>query len=437
MVEPKLKIKVKQEIKTLKVSSIKPWKENPRGISDEALAGLRSSLVRYGLLEFLVVNSRNMQLISGHQRLLVLIEDGAEDVPCVMVDLDDMAQQALAVTLNNQQIAGHFTAALLPILEDLRNNMPTEYLDLRLEQLHEEMEQLQIEDSGKTMPDDLPAPPALAITKLGDLWILGDHRLLCGDSTKPEDVTRIMDGKIADLLATDPPYCIDYTGADRPGGGKDWSETFREFEIKDAFQFWFDFMAEGLKVTKQDAAIYFWYASRRYSDVEKVFRAHSLLVHQQIVWVKPCINLTYSIYPWRHEPCFFGWRQGSKPFFRPARKNIGTVWALDFLRSSDPASPENYSDVWELNYEGKSRPTLGMHPTVKPVECFAIPMRVHTKPGDICLEPFCGSGSQVIAAEILKRRCFAIEQEPLFCDVAVRRWEEFTGRRAQKEEVRG
>jgi DNA modification methylase len=161
-----------------------------------------------------------------------------------------------------------------------------------------------------------------------------------------------------------------------------------------------------------------------------VYKELNLLTHQFIIWVKTATVLTFSIYPWRHEPCLFGWKKGKKPFFRPNRKNIGTVWKIDFLRSLDPATPEYYTDIWEVDWNGKGRPPGGMHPTVKPVEVFSIPIRVHTKPGDICYEPFCGSGSQIIAAEKLNRRCFAMEKEPVFVDVAVKRWEEFTGKKA-------
>ncbi len=164
--------------------------------------------------------------------------------------------------------------------------------------------------------------------------------------------------------------------------------------------------------------------------IREIFETLGLIIHQHIIWVKPCTIMTYSIYPWRHEPCIFGWRKGNKPFFRPHRKKIGSVWIMGLLRDGDPESPEYYSDLWELDWEGKKRNNGLDHPTIKPTEIFAIPMRVHTKAGDICYEPFSGSGSQVIAAERLNRRCFAMELEPVFCDVAVRRWEEFTGRKA-------
>lgn len=424
------KINGEPEIMKFPISGLAPWENNPREISPEALKGLRDSLEKFGYVDLIVVNKRNRQVISGHQRLRVLKEDGAEDVLCLAVDMDDIAQKALAVTLNNQQITGYFTKALVPILEDLRQRMPTDYLNLRLAELRDGLDQFEVEKTGKTLPDDIPSPPKKAVTRPGDLWILGDHRLLCGDSTRDEDVSRLMDGEKASLFATDPPYCVDYTGADRPTGGKDWSDVYHEIDIPDAKDFMRKFYTVGLKHIKEHTALYLWHASKRKALVEEVCDELGILIHQQIIWVKPCAVLTFSFYSWRHEPCLLMWIKGQKPPYKPKDKSIGSVWTINFLRSGDPSDPSYYTDIWELDWEGKKRNSGQEHPTVKPTEIFAIPMRVHTSVGDICYEPFCGSGSQIIAGERLNRRVFAMEIEPVFCDVAVRRWEEFTGKKA-------
>jgi len=225
---------------------------------------------------------------------------------------------------------------------------------------------------------------------------------------------------------------VNYTGDDRPKAGKNWSELYHEIPIKDAEKFYKTFLNIGLRFSQKNVPVYVWHASNRYQELRDACKSIKIIDHQQIIWVKPCILLTYSVYPWRHEPCLFGWPQGNKPHFTAAaNKSGGTIWDISFLRSGDPASPEYYSDVWEIDYEGKGRPPAGMHPTVKPTEIFAIPMRVHTDPGDVCYEPFSGSGSQIIAAERVRRRCYAIEIEPVFCDVAVKRWEDFTGKKAR------
>jgi len=426
-------INLKPEIKSLLLKDILPDEKHARNITDEALDGLRKSLETFGYVDLIIINKRNMRIVAGHQRFKVLTENNVKRVPCVIVDVDDMMQQAMSVSLNNQQIAGYFTAALIPVLEQLRQSMPDEYIDLRLQELREELNALEAESlgAGKTLPDDIPPVPKKAVTKKGDLWVLRKHRLLCGNSRDEQDVARLMDGEKARLLATDPPYMVDYTGLNRPNEGKDWTGIYHEIEIKDADAFMRDFLSLGLKYSHKSVPIYIWHADRRVQMIEEIIKELDILWHQTIVWVKPAIVMTFAVYPWRHEPCLFGWRKGSKPFFRVSQKKIGSVWVVGLMRSGDPESPEYYSDIWELDWQGKQRPPDIGHPTVKPTEIFAIPMRVHTRPGDICYEPFSGSGSQIIAAERLNRRCFAMELEPVFVDVAVRRWEEFTGNKAE------
>ena len=425
-------INTKPEISEVKLADLKPAPYNPREISEEAIAGLRHSLEKFGLVDLLVVNKRNMHIISGHQRYKILTSENVETVTAIMVDLDDIAEKAMNVTLNSQEIAGYWTSAITPLLEQLRRDMADDYIELRMKELREGLSEFESENmgAGKTLPDDIPEPPKDPITRPGDLWILGDHRLLCGDSTNPDDVARLMDGHKANLFATDPPYCVDYTGKDRPNGGKDWSGVYHETEIKDAVDFHRKFYTVALKHIQPNTAMYLWHASKRRHEIQQVCDELDILVHQQIIWVKPCTILTYSFYSWRHEPCLLMWVRGSKPPYKPKDKSLGTVWRVDFLKSGDPASPDYYTDVWELDWEGKKRNPGIDHPTVKPTEVFAIPMRVHTTVGDICYEPFSGSGSQIIAGERVNRRVFAMEMEPVFCDVAVKRWEDFTGRKA-------
>jgi DNA modification methylase len=435
-------LSIKPDIRRLSVSDIKPDPRNPRKISEDAMSGLTKSLERFGLVDLIVVNSKNMQVVSGHQRLKVVKKSGEKHVYCLMVDLDASEQKALAVTMNNPAIMGEFTQGIIDILDEIRSEDADAYLELRMKELREQVNDLEVEKIGKTQEDDIPEAPEKSLTKKGDIWILGDedtgHRLMCGSSRSREDIKSLMGGGVAKLFASDPPYLVDYTGAARPNGGKDWSEKFKEIDILDPTEFMRDYLTLGLEVCVENVAIYQWFAFKKYSMIEKVWLELGLLVHQQIVWVKPCSVLSFAIYPWKHEPCLFGWKQGNKAKFRVGQKSIGTTWELGLVRSGDPEDPEHYSDIWHLDWEGKKRgSTVADHPTVKPVECFAVPMRVHTDPGDICFEPFCGSGSQIIAAEKLGRRCFAMELETHFCDVAVKRWEEYTGQKATRIPAKG
>lgn len=233
------KINIKPEICDINMADLKPAPYNPRDISNDALSGLRHSLEKFGYVDLLVVNKRNMRIISGHQRYKILQTDGVETVTAILVDVDEIQEQAMNVTLNSPEITGQWTAALIPLLERLRNEASEDYINLRLKNLRDSVGDMGVESlgDGKTLPDDIPQPPENTITKKGDLWILGNHRLLCGDSTSDEDVARLMDGHKASLFATDPPYCVDYTGADRPNGGRDWSNVYHEIDIPDAVEF--------------------------------------------------------------------------------------------------------------------------------------------------------------------------------------------------------
>lgn len=428
-------------IKKIKLSLLKPAKYNPRMISEEALSGLTASVKKFGCVEPIVVNARGgaNTVIGGHQRLKVLqgMYSKNHECFCVMVDLNRTDEKALNLSLNNPKIQGEFIDSLVRHIEQLRAELSEEdYINLRIEELRDELPEPD-EKIGKIRDDDIPEPPKTTITKPGDIWLLGEHRLMCGDSTKEKDIKLLMDGKKADLFATDPPYCVDYTGKDRPHGcGKDWSGVFHETDIPDATVFIRSFYEVGLKFIKPNTALYLWHAEKRKAEIQKVCGELKILIHQQIIWVKPCMVLSFTIYPWRHEPCLLMWQQGHKPPYRTKERTPGSVWPVGYVKTGDPSTPEYYTDVWELDWDGKKRPVGFDHPTSKPVEVFAIPMRVHTRPGDVCYEPFSGSGSQIIAAEKLGRKCYAMELEPFFVDVAVKRWEVWTGRKAKKGKVK-
>lgn len=271
---------------------------------------------------------------------------------------------------------------------------------------------------GHTDPDDVPAVRKTRI-KPGDLFALGHHRLLCGDSTDADQVARLMDGQRALLFATDPPYLVDYDGqnhpqkwGDSPTKNKNWSGTYREWDAStQGVEFYEHFVKVAIEVAIDPrAAWYCWHASRRQAMLEQVWEKAGAFVHQQLIWVKTRPVLTRSVYLWQHEPCFFGWTKSKKPFVRKGFEDghPTTVWAI-------PSSEVESKD----------------HPTSKPTRCFTLPMQLHTQPGDVCFEPFSGSGSQIIAAEQTQRRCFALEIEPVFIQVAIDRWEAFTGQKAQ------
>lgn len=261
-----------------------------------------------------------------------------------------------------------------------------------------------------TAPIIIPEPPRNPVSRTGDLWLLGDHRLLCGDATSHDDVRRLMNGERAILFATDPPYLVDYDGTNHPTQNKDWSHSYgvtwddssQGPELYDRF-----IAAAVAEAIAEDAAWYCWHASRRQAMLEDCWTRAGAFVHQQIIWVKQRGVLTRSHYLWKHEPCFMGWRRPNRP---------------------PKVADETLPSTWEMpSFTKDERPD---HPTPKPLDAFGIPMRQHVARGGLCYEPFCGSGSQIMAGEENGRRVYAMEISPAYVDVAIERWQLETGRDA-------
>lgn len=423
------------QIQQMAVKDLVPAPYNPREITQEALSGLRHSVERFGCVEPIIWNKRTGNIVGGHQRLKVLQQMGEAETQVVVVDLDVAEEMALNVALNNPAIAGDFTPDLHKILAELKEIMPDTYDELLFDDLADMTSKLLAElapDIGLIDPDDIPESPEEPVTQHGDLYVLGRHRLVCGDSRDPAVLMRLMDGKVASLFATDPPYGISYDGVNHPqnlrdkergrtpgGQNRNWSADYQDLDAWDHFKdrstfekFLIDVFKTALPHLADNAAWYTWHASATVESFKKAWKEAGVRYHQTVVWIKPCFVLGFSAWNWQYEPCLLGWRKGNKP-------------AMNIV-------PDEFSNVWTCDWEGASRCTDGVHPTQKPTRVFELPMMKHTRPGDICLETFAGSGSQVIAAERLDRRCFAVELNPRFVDVAVLRWEQFTGNIAER-----
>lgn len=269
--------------------------------------------------------------------------------------------------------------------------------------------------------------------KTGGLWQLGDHRLGCGDSSDKGFVEELIDGAEGVLMHTDPPYMVDYGGNDRPGGSKEWAELYQESDIADKPQFLLNVFNAWMPWLRLNAAWIVWHAVKNQAMFEQVLNTLGVIVHQQIIWSKPVAVISYSKYYYRHEPAFFGWVEGHVPYMRDnffAGKN-STVWEawFDGGRGLDEvlAFVEEGGTLWAVDFAGKKRPSKNMHPTEKPIELFARAMRNHTRAGEVCFEPFSGSGSQILAGEKAGRRVIACDVQPAFVAVTLQRWVEATG----------
>lgn len=402
-------------VRTVKLSELHADPANARKHDDRNLNAISDSLKSFGQVEPLVVQKSSGKVIGGNGRLEVLRRSGATECAVVEVDVDDTKAAALAIALNRTaELAAWDDETLARLLESLPEDMFAA-TGFNSDDLGELLDKLAPEHATE---DVVPEPRGEAVSRAGDLWLMGDHRLLCGSSTEPDQVRRLMNGQRAALFATDPPYLVSYDGTNHPnskkdwhqGRNKDWSKTYgTTWDEADGDPALYEkFVAVAMaEAIKPDAAWYCWHASKRQAMLEAVWEKAGAFVHQQIIWVKTRPVLTRSWYLWQHEPCFMGWVRPNKP----------------------PRHSEDMGySVWPIDSPGLARDNG--HPTSKPVEIFAIPMRQHTKHGEVCYEPFSGSGSQLIAAEQLKRRCYGVEIEGVYVDVAVRRWQTFTGLQA-------
>lgn len=373
---------------------------------------LEASVSEHGWVDAPLWNRKTRHLIDGHARVELALATGEALIPVKVVEMPLAQERRL---LRSFDVIGAMALvddeALASLIESID--------DAALEQLLGEVSEPANGLLPEADPDALPERVETRC-KAGELWQLGEHRLLCGDATKREDVERLMGGKRASLMATDPPYAVGYDGTnhpeprdarhpmagDQPSRNKDWSGLYQEAEGDGVLERAFMEVALGVALL-ESAALYQWHADRRMDAVMAVWRSLGLNVHQLVYWVKPPV-LTFSHFMGCIEPCIYGWREGHSPELKP---------------------PRDARQVWEMGRD--VLPGLRtIHPTQKPVELFARPIEWHTRPSEICFEPFCGSGTQIIAAEQLGRACYALEISPEFCDVIIQRWSDATGKEA-------
>ena len=391
------------DIQKIAVDKLNPAKYNPRKDlkkGDPEYEKLKRSIETFGYVEPVIWNKKTGHIVGGHQRFKILKEQGAAEVDCVVVDMDEAEEKALNVALN--KVSGDWDMPkLAELLEDLDKSMfdvsLTGFDVAEIEDLFSKVHDKDVNDDG------FDADKALEnidnpISKTGDIWLLGKHRLICGDSTKLSDVEKLMDGKKANLCVTDPPYNVNYSA------GKENERVIKNDHMEDSK--FYDFLLAAYKnviaVLDDGAGAYIFHADTEGLNFRKAFKDAGFHLANVCIWVKQSLVLGRSDYQWQHEPVLYGWKPTGKHRWYADRKQT-TVWNFD-------------------------RPTKSPdHPTMKPVPLMAYPIQNSSMTNCIIYEPFAGSGSTLIACEQTGRICYAVELDEKYCDVIVKRYIEAEG----------
>jgi len=380
------------------LAALIPFAKNARTHSDAQVAQIAASMREFGWTNPILVDGEN-GIIAGHGRLLAARKLGMDTVPVIELrGLSEAQRRALVIADNKLALnAGWDTQLLSPELADLAELG----FDLSLTGFDElEIAALAKGTAGLTDPDDVPETPALAVTIPGDLWLLGKHRLICGDSTNAADVKRVLDGVSPHLLVSDPPFGVRYDPQWRTRLGVPAESLATGKVLNDDRSDW----REAWALFPGDV-MYVWHAALHSASVVASLEAAGFSIRAQIIWDKTRLVIGRGDYHWQHEPAWYAVRNGAKGHWSGDRKQT-TVWAIPHRKSETG------------------------HGTQKPVECMRRPIENNSSPGQAVYEPFCGSGTTIIAAEMTGRACHAIELNPAYVDVAVMRWQEFTGKEA-------
>lgn len=428
------------QITMVPIDDLAPYENNTRAHNDEDVAQIARSIERYGFNDPIGIWSDQNVIVEGHGRLMAARSLGMTEVPCVRLDhLTDEQRREYGIMHNKTAELSEWDFEALE--RELHNIDLSEFglsfsPDEQIEDTEEELLAAVQEDTVPEPPNNDPekGPVKQPTSKRGQIWQLGEHRLMCGDSTEQQDVDALMDGVTADAVITDPPYNVAIENAQGMRLQNDSMEEQAFFEfLRAAF-------TQLTRHLKPGGAFYVWHASRTASIFEAALAENALEIRQQLIWVKNALVLGRQDYQWRHEPCWYGWKDGAAHWFTPDRTQTTVIEdQADFGKMSKAELVEFCEQLFHSDeglptttiYENKPIADTD-HPTMKPVRLIARQIRNSTRPHESVLDLFGGSGTTMIAAEQLGRKAYLMELDPRFCDVIIERWETFTGKKAQR-----
>ena len=389
------------EIKMLKLAELVPYEKNPRK-NDEAVKYVQASIKEFGFKVPIVIDKDNV-IVAGHTRYKAAKKLKMDEVPCIIAD-DLSEEQIKAFRLADNKVSEQAVWDFDLLSGELDGIVDIDMTDFGFADIVTEEEDAE-EDEYEV---ELPVEPR---SKLGDVYQLGRHRLMCGDSTLIDDVLKLMGDAKADLLLTDPPYNVEIVGGSHAISAEERKKQGKltiqndKMEAEDFREFLTLCFSNAYTVMKSGACFYVWYASREVVNFQESLEAAQLPVKQELIWNKSSLVMGRQDYQWKHEPCLYGWKEGA-----------GHLWASDRKQTT------------VINMEKPTRNNL--HPTMKPVPLFDYQIKNNTKGGDIVLDLFGGSGTTIMACEQNGRNAYTMEFDPRYVDVIIDRWEQFTGEKA-------
>lgn len=392
-----------KEMQLVPIEKLIPYINNARTHSPEQIKKLRASLREFGFINPVIID-RDFGVIAGHGRIIAAKEENIKEVPCVFADhLTEAQKKAYIIADNRMAMDAGWDEELLRVeIEALQ----AEAFDLSLTGFDEKELADLFNDDSDAEDDDFDVDEELkepAITKVGDVWTLGRHRLVCGDSTKEETFEVLMQGQKANLVVTDPPYNVNYEGT----AGKIKNDNMADEKF---YQFLLDAFVNMEKAMANDASIYVFHADTEGLNFRKAFSDAGFYLSGCCIWMKPSLVLGRSPYQWQHEPCLYGWKKRGKHQWYSDRKQT-TIWSFE-----------------------KSKKNTD-HPTMKPIPLLAYPIKNSSMSNTLILDPFLGSGSTLIACAETARICRGIELDPKYADVIVKRYLAWCQERDITEEI--
>ena len=439
------------ELREVEIAALKPYERNAKQHSKEQVEKIGDSIRRLGFISPCLID-QDMNVIAGHGRIMAAKAIGWDRVPCIFIEgLTAEERKAYILADNRLTELGDWDMDLvqqeLAALADADFDISITGFDTDL-RFDDSM--AQITDDGWT--EDKIHAEEEPRSRIGDIYQMGNHRLMCGDSTDPDMVAALMDGAKADLMVTDPPYNIGL-GGDESGAAQSMDEMSARRKRQDdgAFllndnlgekefvEFLTKAMTNGKDALRDGGAFYVWYATRTTEQFLEGLRKAGLEVKQILIWVKSHFTLGRQDYQWQHEPCLYGWKEGAAHYFLDSRKQSTVIEDqlpdLSRMKKADMEAllREIYKAEMPTDVIREAKPNVSeLHPTMKPLKLIARQIRNSSEPGQTVLDLFGGSGTTLIACEQMDRRCCMMEFDPHYADVIVDRWEKMTGLKAVK-----